>query len=291
MRWDRVEYGQTPGRDRPGLGRRSQQLQVQAEADAHTLAGCPNNHQPLLPPPCGLVLLQHHVVPSAHEADIGLLAVAVWQLWDSLQQTVGLGPIFALVMTGQPGLPGRAEWHRQTVTTRHWQSAHRDGGVNSQPGHSEQPHHTMRMGDSQNNNTQSIADYLAQLLKDKKQLAAFPNVFIHMERLLDDGEYRWGDKYRYMTTHHVSTDTKFIIIIINIFSKQRKKEFIIRSDQSRVAFMLSLRNFQQACLSFRVRQLGNKQILWAGPRVRCYHDTILPPIKRKRYAGVGGRVA
>ena len=49
--------------------------------------------------------------------------------------------------------------------------------------------------------------------------------------------------------------------------------------------MLSLRNFQQACLSFRVRQLGNKQILWAGPRVRCYHDTILPPIKRKRYAG------
>jgi len=43
-----------------------------------------------------------------------------------------------------------------------------------------------RMGDPANNNTQSIADYLAQLLKDKKQLAAFPNVFIHMERLLDD---------------------------------------------------------------------------------------------------------
>ena len=46
----------------------------------------------------------------------------------------------------------------------------------------------MRMGDHHNNNTQSIADYLAQLLKDKKQLAAFPNVFIHMERLLDEGE-------------------------------------------------------------------------------------------------------
>merc|ERR1711981_1025986 len=44
----------------------------------------------------------------------------------------------------------------------------------------------MRMGDTTNNNTQSIAEYLAQLLKDKKQLAAFPNVFIHMERLLDD---------------------------------------------------------------------------------------------------------
>ena len=46
----------------------------------------------------------------------------------------------------------------------------------------------MRMGDVHNNNTQSIADYLAQLLKDKKQLAAFPNVFIHMERLLDEGK-------------------------------------------------------------------------------------------------------
>ena len=34
----------------------------------------------------------------------------------------------------------------------------------------------------------STADYLAQLLKDKKQLAAFPNVFLHMERLLDDGK-------------------------------------------------------------------------------------------------------
>ncbi|KAI6239937.1 KH domain protein [Aphelenchoides fujianensis] len=29
-------------------------------------------------------------------------------------------------------------------------------------------------------------DYLTQLLKDKKQLAAFPNVFQHIERLLDD---------------------------------------------------------------------------------------------------------
>ena len=47
----------------------------------------------------------------------------------------------------------------------------------------------INMGDTvTNNNTQSIADYLAQLLKDKKQLAAFPNVFLHMERLLDEGE-------------------------------------------------------------------------------------------------------
>lgn len=43
-----------------------------------------------------------------------------------------------------------------------------------------------------NNNqqtTQSIADYLAQLLKDRKQLAAFPSVFNHVERLLDEGMF------------------------------------------------------------------------------------------------------
>lgn len=48
-----------------------------------------------------------------------------------------------------------------------------------------------KMSNCDNNNqqtTQSIADYLAQLLKDRKQLAAFPNVFNHIERLLDEGK-------------------------------------------------------------------------------------------------------
>lgn len=45
------------------------------------------------------------------------------------------------------------------------------------------------MGETHNNNAANTADYLAQLLKDKKQLAAFPNVFLHLERLLDDGKY------------------------------------------------------------------------------------------------------
>ena len=31
-------------------------------------------------------------------------------------------------------------------------------------------------------------EYLAQLLKDKKQIQAFPNVFLHAERLIDEGE-------------------------------------------------------------------------------------------------------
>lgn len=42
--------------------------------------------------------------------------------------------------------------------------------------------------DNSQQSPQSIADYLAQLLKDRKQLAALPNVFTHLERLLDEGE-------------------------------------------------------------------------------------------------------
>lgn len=34
----------------------------------------------------------------------------------------------------------------------------------------------------------STPEYLAQLLKDRKSLDYVPNVFIHTERLLDEGE-------------------------------------------------------------------------------------------------------
>lgn len=34
---------------------------------------------------------------------------------------------------------------------------------------------------------QGTAQYLAQLLKDKKALSAFPGLFLHIERLLDEG--------------------------------------------------------------------------------------------------------
>lgn len=48
------------------------------------------------------------------------------------------------------------------------------------------------MSDNSNTNhssqTQSIADYLAQLLKDRNKVNAFPNVFIHVERLIDEGK-------------------------------------------------------------------------------------------------------
>lgn len=55
---------------------------------------------------------------------------------------------------------------------------------------------TISMNACDNNNqqtTQSIADYLAQLLKDRKQLAAFPTVFTHVERLLDEGTFSHSD--------------------------------------------------------------------------------------------------
>ncbi|XP_076226861.1 protein held out wings isoform X5 [Nomia melanderi] len=51
---------------------------------------------------------------------------------------------------------------------------------------SEASNQVIAMCDNTNTTTQSIADYLSQLLKDRKQLAAFPNVFIHVERLLDE---------------------------------------------------------------------------------------------------------
>jgi len=40
-----------------------------------------------------------------------------------------------------------------------------------------------------NTPTSGSPDYLAQLLKDRKQMQAFSNVFIHLGRILEDGEY------------------------------------------------------------------------------------------------------
>ena len=50
------------------------------------------------------------------------------------------------------------------------------------------------MGTENNNNfnnkeDRSSPEYLAQLLKDKKQIQAFPNVFLHAERLIDEGKF------------------------------------------------------------------------------------------------------
>lgn len=46
----------------------------------------------------------------------------------------------------------------------------------------------LNMGTETNKTERNTPEYLAQLLKDKKQIQAFPNVFLHLERLLDEGK-------------------------------------------------------------------------------------------------------
>ncbi|KYM80321.1 hypothetical protein ALC53_09415 [Atta colombica] len=65
------------------------------------------------------------------------------------------------------------------------------------------------MCDNTNTTTQSIADYLSQLLKDRKQLAAFPNVFIHVERLLDEAKVYARPNLNGHVTRGISRTTPF----------------------------------------------------------------------------------
>ena len=47
----------------------------------------------------------------------------------------------------------------------------------------------MAVVENANNNLvdRKSSEYLAQLLNDKKQLQALPNVFVHVEKILDEG--------------------------------------------------------------------------------------------------------
>lgn len=53
------------------------------------------------------------------------------------------------------------------------------------------------MGTETNKDERNTPEYLAQLLKDKKQIQAFPNVFIHLEKLLDEGKFTWSLKMQF----------------------------------------------------------------------------------------------
>ena len=44
------------------------------------------------------------------------------------------------------------------------------------------------MGTETNKDDRNTPDYLAQLLKDKKQIQALPIVFVHVDKLLDEGK-------------------------------------------------------------------------------------------------------
>ena len=48
------------------------------------------------------------------------------------------------------------------------------------------------MGTETNKDDRNTPEYLAQLLKDKKQIQALPNVFIHTEKILDEGKFSYG---------------------------------------------------------------------------------------------------
>lgn len=52
-----------------------------------------------------------------------------------------------------------------------------------------------KMGTETNKDDRNNPEYLAQLLKDKKQIQAFPNVFVHLEKLLDEGKF-WPDNFQ-----------------------------------------------------------------------------------------------
>ena len=55
----------------------------------------------------------------------------------------------------------------------------------------------MAVADKPNNNIvdRKSSEYLAQLLNDKKQLQVLPNVFVHVEKILDEGRAWLFDSY------------------------------------------------------------------------------------------------
>ena len=58
----------------------------------------------------------------------------------------------------------------------------------------------LTMGTETNKDERNTPEYLAQLLKDKKQIQAFPNVFVHLEKLLDEGKFRAENKRTCVST-------------------------------------------------------------------------------------------
>lgn len=80
-----------------------------------------------------------------------------------------------------------------------------------------------------NNNhqtTQSIADYLAQLLKDRKQLAAFPNVFNHVERLLDEGLLNFNCEYSFSNST-IGFNSYAYIFRLNILDIKQNRNCVL----------------------------------------------------------------
>lgn len=63
------------------------------------------------------------------------------------------------------------------------------------------------MGTETNKDDRNNPEYLAQLLKDKKQIQALPNVFVHVEKLLDEGKSLRRIRFRSHSLYTLLNDT------------------------------------------------------------------------------------
>lgn len=100
-------------------------------------------------------------------------------------------------MTGAPVAPNPCEADRHGYSYNPQQNPHQPNShQHKQQRATRKQHHQQQQQQLQMTSTSSAsfsdqqvpvsADYLAQLIKDKKQLAAFPSVFIHVQRLIDE---------------------------------------------------------------------------------------------------------
>ena len=78
------------------------------------------------------------------------------------------------------------------------------------------------MGTETNKDERNTPEYLAQLLKDKKQIQAFPSVFIHLEKLLDEGKWRCKMLYETFQDLNFNFRVEFSLIKLNLLSKSSK---------------------------------------------------------------------
>lgn len=108
----------------------------------------------------------------------------------------------------------------------------------------------MKMTEINAVNTQSIADYLAQLLKDRKQITAFPNMFMHVERLIDEGKYDLYLSLSFVIVAGLMTIIT-VIIIIEINNRvprdramQVHRPFSRKRRRSRSLFSFRIRTFR-----------------------------------------------
>jgi hypothetical protein len=130
---------------------------------------------PCVQPVAGALLLQHQQSsPATHSLTVTSAGSSSSFNHNPYVNTVTSSPVNGyLTAQSQPSLQQQPQQQQQQSSP-------------ITPSANHQTHH------QSNSSPQPIgmftsADYLSQLLKDQKQVSAFPGVFFHMERLLNDG--------------------------------------------------------------------------------------------------------